>query len=90
MNLNPLLPPVPPVTAHLATMLGADATSGTARWRTADGRVRGPVRYQRPAPSDAAGDPSHTHPQAAPPDGTACVVLLIGGQLETARIIPLY
>jgi hypothetical protein len=57
-----------------------------------DDRVRGPARYLRPAQPTVAtteGDLAHDHDRPAPPpEGTPCLVVIIGGDFANAWVIP--
>lgn len=56
-----------------------------------DDRIRGPALYLRTGSptASAAGPDSHSHARPAPPpEGTPCLVVLIGGSFEAAFVIP--
>lgn len=82
MNLNPT--PAPPAVQILhGTVLGATATH--TRYRLDNGRIGGPAVYLRPA---IVADPDDPNTPAVPADGTVCLVVVIAGDLDRARVIP--
>lgn len=65
-----------------------DTAAGRARYELTSGERGGPARYLQPAATATAGDPAHTHTPTAPPAGTPCLVIMIGGARSAAWVIP--
>ena len=94
MNLTPIQPAPPPFELFFAAM--ADVGATTCRYvREDNGHVGGPIRYQRlrdvdtvAATDDGSGAHLHDRHPTPPANGTRCLVVVVGGDLDGAMAFP--